>query len=119
MKMLARADPQSANRIACHFGQQFDPTYCQLNDDGLERRVGVNGRHGSAQHVVKTQPGRRARRQYDFAGWNADTDSCIHIDVASRREQYASIERQLDESTIGVQLCDGCIEDAAESDGFP
>ena len=43
MQTLASLDSQSADRIACDFGEQRHSTDRQLNDDRFKGRVGVNG----------------------------------------------------------------------------
>src|SRR5262245_42393654 len=119
MKMLANLYRQSADGIACHLRQQLDSTHGQLDDHCFERCVSVNGGDHACEYVVKAQSRRRAGGQHDFARWNPDADSCVLRDAASWRQQRASVERQFDESAIGVNPRDGRIEDASESHGFP
>ena len=118
MQTLANVDVQSADRIPCHFREERHVADRQLDNDGFERWIDMDGGDDAWEHIVEAQAGRCAGRQHDFARWNTHTDRRVRRDVASRREQYAAIERQLDESAIPMHRRRGRVEHAAQANRF-
>ena len=110
---------QRSKGIAGDFCEQQHATDSNLDDHMIECGVRVDCRHSAKEHVVEAETFRALRGENDFPSRYSQSDDRTRCQRPIHREERASIERELDESSRSMSSGDNSIEHASQPHGLP